>query len=443
MADARIELLRMLWGIGGSGTFDVTLEGDPTARDRLASAVQRGHFWSVSPTPTPSQRILADAYAFERGAAGRAPFTIYTTGLQDLDVVSGWAYPGGRTGASIHSVTRAITQGTNVVTLNLAAGGGIQSWTVGGSEILNRGARWSRGIAQQAEWADVATGRLVRHAAHAACSRYDSGVGAQGAILLDVTEEAPPEGGRRVTITTIPIDFDPDGGLSIPGVQTDHGGSDRVMALWRDVRCVTELWLEYAGTAGLHRLRTTWTFPDPLVTYWLDAALSASVCLVTAFDEVQALDASTDTLTDVTAAVDAVDYRRFGVSRAGTFQDDVASPSSASTIASGHGAMIARQTGPDLAVALAARTAEAIGAGTDLVLPATNHGTWWSYLTNRTGTTGQDGAQVVCLGLDAGFTGRWHSHESKRTLPASVQTTRWISIGTLAAVRAQVAGLPS
>lgn len=469
--DPRTERLQSLWGYGGRGDLDVILTTDPAERERFEdnAPVLRGLVAFLHGTRVPSSlapllrpiyrrgnRLYTEAVAGhpEASLLGYAWKNPTSDGLldrlqqlsgrpDDIEPELGWAHVRPVTGSNIHSQVQTVTQGVNTLRFNLAAGGYLESWQVSGVEILNRGASWGRGMQQQFEWVDIGQGDLVRHCPSQAGSLYDSGIRAQGSVVVSVTETSPASGGKQVTIVTEPLEYDPEGTLSVPGVRTDHGGSEAHPILWKGVRCTTTIWLEHEGTPGLHKVSTVWSMPFTASSAFFDTGLTAALFLDTRFDELYAYDAQTDTATDVTAAADAVDWRRWSVSNLGTFQDDQASPTTATTIASAWGGMIARESGVDLAVAHAGRM-HPVSAAIALSTNFFPRGTQCTYMTNRSGSTGYDGTQAVCIGLDNLLTGRWHSHDSARTVAqGESRLDRFVAIGTLASVRSLIQTIPT
>lgn len=334
-----------------------------------------------------------------------------------------------------HDARSTVTVGTNVLGFNLAAGGYLDSWTVGGVEILNRGDSWNRGLQSQAEWADLETGILVRHCLSASGDRYR-----QPAVMLKPpTARVVVGGGTVIEWSTIPVEFDPDGGLGVPAVSTDHKGSDGVFVAWYNHEVRQSLWLDYKGTTGLHRLQTTWVFPSETSTAWLDAGFHNALCLNTAFDTVYVYPRA-GTEVDVTANVDAVDYRRWSYNATNTYQDDQASPTSAALLPSNNGSVIANNSGSGLSVAVASVLDSVDASGLSLKVSDFLDGTHFTVSTNRTGTTGHDGTQAVILGCDSLLSTRWNHADSVRRIPKGEHTmTRFIAVGaSLAATKALV-----
>ena len=413
------------------------LRADPV---RGALAVRRD---SLTPLNTLGLGEQVVGYTLSSPGEALNAWSLLTSSRRDQEAFLGYAYDAPRTNGAIHSAERVVSYGDHVLKFNEAAGGYLHSWQVAGVEILNRGNTWGRGLQQQLEFVDVTRGRVVLHRPSQAGCLYNSGLGALGSIMVSLVESSPPQGGRMVTIETIPLELDPGGLQSLPGVSSDHGGDDVHPVLWTDVRVRTQLWLDYNGTPGLHRLATTWDTPFAVQSAWFDCAAQTCLCLRGTFDQVVVRDHGLGVSTDVSAAVDAVDFRRWQVSTAGTFEDQPV-PASASTLVSGFGGVYARNTATDLTVFLAGRL-HAIDAGAmDLSLADVPRGTQATYLTSRTGGTGFDQAQVVMLGLDTNLTGRWYDHDQVRRIPnGAVTYTRWLSIGTLAQALAQASAIPA
>lgn len=469
--DPRTDRLLTIWGVGGPGQgYDLFLTPDRTERDQRQAVAQRGVVaylhsgtngeildQSAAPELRPvyrrggllgNDRDLGDLVGYswiDQDPQGLRRGIKQQRSRADEQVPEVMlAYLGQQTGADIHSRVQTVTQGPNVLRFNLAAGGYLESWQVGGTEILNRANSWARGLQQHLRWTDLAVGDLRGHCASQAGSHFATGLDAQGSVLVSLQTEPNPAGGLDVKIVARPLELDPNGRWSVPGWSTDHGGDVSHPVLWRDFEVATTITLEHGGTPGLHKLSTTWTVPETLVSRWFDTGLESGLFVDGRFDEVYVYRADTDTLTDVTAAADAVDWRRFSVSRLATFQDEQAAPTSATTLASGFGGVIAREAGPDLAVGLAGRLALPVTGAVTVDVNNYPEGTEVVYVTNRTGATGHDGGQCVLLGLNASLSSRWnHQDAVRRILAGTAVLNRFVAIGTLAGVRALIQSIPT
>lgn len=382
-------------------------------------------------------------YAWKQAGEGQALWRRLTSTTLDHDSELGHAYLAPETNGDIHSASLVVSRGVNQLRFNLACGGLLHSWEVGGVEILNRANGWNRGLQLGLEWADAEPGRFTLHRPSYSGCRFGSGLGALGSVLLSIAEAETGDGGYAITWETIPLELDPDGLESVEALSTDHGGDQTHPVLWTGLRCRNVLTLDWSGVTGLHRLDTTWTLPFSVQTGWLDCAAHCALCLRGTFDQLVVYDLGLASGTDVSAAADAIDYRRWSVSTLGTFEDEVAVPASATTLASGFGGVYGRNTGSDLTVLLAGRLHPIVAAG-DLSLGDVPRGTQVTYLTNRTGGTGLDASQVVLLGLDSNLSSRWYDEDQIRRIPAGSTTfTRWLSIGTLANALSQALAIPA
>lgn len=457
-ADPRTQRLRTLWGYRGTGQGGAILTPSAAEARRFGNAAQGAAAYLHSESaegrvPLYRQGSLVSrkpggdlvGYIWDApDAAGlRRGLVQYSTKQDSVDPLLGYAYLRPATGTDIHSQVQTVTVGTNVLRFNLAAGGYLESWKVSGTEILNRADSWGRGHQEMLEWVDVVSGELRGHHAAAAASRFQTGVTAQGAIHVQTTIEAPSLGGTKITVESIPIELDPDGSWSVPGVSTDHGGGENTPILWDGFRVATTYWINYQGTTNLHLIDTTWTLPFSVTSAFFDLGMTSALHLDGRFNEIYAYNALTDTLTNVSVAVDAVDWRRWSVTNTTTFEDEQASPTSASTIASAFGGMIGRESGPDLAVGYGGRMHTVSGAD-PLDLASVPRGTNVTYMTNRTGATGYDGDQAVVLGLDGLLSGRWHGHDITRTFTSgTARLARFVAIDSLANVRSLLQQIPA
>lgn len=448
MEDPRTEVLQAVYGIASSaGVVDAQYV---TSAAELAAEATSQHLGRLvylyadqeegREPVTFEGRFLG--YSPKSPAAGQGAFQISSSLASVPGRQLGFGYLGPQTNGNIHSAILSVSEGVNALELNLAAGGAIQSWEVSGTEILNRGNSWGRGVQSMLEWADGANGRLTIHRPSQASCRFSSGPGALGAPVLAATDYPDPLGGRHVAVTAIPLEFDPDGTQGVVGVSADHGGGVDRPVLWRQMLVTTDLWLDYRGHAGLHRLQTVWSAPFETLTGYLDCAAITALSLDTAFDEVVVRDHGAGASTDVSALVDATDFRRFSYAPSLTYEDDVTVPESAPLLSSGFGGVYGRNTGTDLTVAIAGRLHDT-PEGADVFLGDVPRGTNATVLTNRTGSTGQDGAQCVVLGLDSNLSSRWCDVNQKRRIRFPLTVTRWIATGTLASVLANLSRIPA
>lgn len=445
--------LRTVWAIE-HGELDL-LTTSTAERDRHPSGSQLGATMRLLEDDGPGREpvFLRDGQISRsrRGASDPVGYVLTTPAPgTSLHVVSpapglvgerlGHLYAPPQVGDDIHSQALTVTQGTHELSFNLAAGGYLDSWEINGTEILNRGGTWGRGLQNQMEMVEGSTGTLWRHVLSQASSRFHSGRSAQGGIVLSTDVSTPASGGKLVVIEGIPLEHDPDGFHSGQGVLSDHGGSEAVPVIWPEHRYRIELWLDYQGTAGLHKLDVYWFLPAAVTSAWYDLGINTALCLNDQFDEVRAyrVDTTTDTLLTTTP-----NFQRWVMSRDGKYQDGATTPETATNIASGWGGIIANDSTPGLAVAIGGRL-HAIDAGASLALSDVPQGTQWTFLTNRTGSTGHDGQQVVVLGLDSSLNSRWHSHDSIRRAEAGWhRSSKWIATGDLAGVKTLLAAIPA
>jgi hypothetical protein len=344
-----------------------------------------------------------------------------------------WLTP--ETAAGIHSAEQVVTIGAHELRFNLAAGGYLHRWRISGVDILNRADRWSRGLQTHLEWVDMSEGRLVMHEPTASACRYDNGNLALGAQLVKFEADTTA---KRIHLLTVPIEWDQDGGRSIPGLSTDHGGDQTTAVFWKDM--LVDLWLTLDYRPNLHKLEVEWTFPYDVRSAWFDVAANIALCLnAETFDEVAVRDVFGDTNTPV---ILGPDLRRFTTCAAGTFRDDSLTPTSPSLVPTGRGAVYARNTVSDLTVAIG-QELDVVPSPIDATLNDYPRGTVLTYLEDRTGELGFDGTQVVVIGCDTALTTRFHAQDQiRRIRKGKIRLERYIATGTLAQVEDALALMP-
>jgi len=185
---------------------------------------------------------------------------------------------------------------THTLTFDLNCGGMVTSWDRAGTELLNS-RNPMRGLQCQLDWTDFTVGEAVQHAAVQGGDRFSSDAGnVRGGHVLSFAESLPASGGRRVSVTLIPIEQDPRGEFSIPGVRADHGGTQRVGVWWRDMRMVVVYDICYLGKPDVHRVTVTVQTPFSVRSTQFDMALYVrAFCDVTALDNLVLWDGSTRT----------------------------------------------------------------------------------------------------------------------------------------------------
>lgn len=460
LVDPRTDRLVAVWAIGtADGIVDAIYTASPAVLSRYLQTQILGRLFYVRADSMPDGiPIRSDSitrinikergenvlgYAYSSPQPGMRDWQLFTSIPTTKDQFLGYGWEGPRTNGFIHSARFDVTSGVNALSFNLAAGGYLQSWEVGGVEILNRNNSWGRGLQNQLEWTDVSNGRLSLHRPAQAACLFNSGLGALGSVLLSIEQTQPLIGGPRIRVETIPLELDPSGATGVAGASTDHGGDESHPVLWRDIRCITDIYLDWNGITGLHRVDVTWQTPFAVQSGWFDCAAHTGLCVNGDHDEMVVYDLQSSTPTDVTAQVDATDFQRFSVSTANTFEDNAASPLTASTLPSGFGGVYARNTATDLTVFLAGRLHVVNPAELDVSLADVPRGTQATYMTNRSGSTGLDGDQFALLGLDSSLSYRWYDEDQVRRIPnGQVTYTRWLSIGNLADALAQARLIP-
>lgn len=157
--------------------------------------------------------------------------------------------------------------------------GVIDSWKVTGNgqtdvELLNRGKGYHGGLQPWMDWTDAyREGELVRHQAlfggpfwtRSDVSSLPLWLGNPTVSSVVRRQSVPGKKsdgsslGGLVEMVTIeisgqPMELDPDGTFSVPGLSSYHGGSRNRPAIWTGLRLTMELTLNAGGVEGLHHM---------------------------------------------------------------------------------------------------------------------------------------------------------------------------------------------
>lgn len=456
----------MVWGIGNAGTplrYTTSLAEHAAA----PSSLQRGQvFWSFH------GRGLDLTNYVRIGQNGNGPVSPYVAGMTDLgyarksngplpttafddDSGSVLLIPGGTKHATNKQVVVAGATTTHTLNVNLSGGGIIDSWTINNAtftnvQILNRYDSYMRGIQVAAAWTDAKIGELCQHSprqggnywSQPTLSTSFAGAGSP-CIGAEVSSD---NGGTLVEIVSVPLDMDPDGGYSMPGLRTHHNGARYHPAIWQDMRTRLRLWLNYKGVENLHRLDAHVYFPWEIRTAYFDAAVYATAFLDAAqFAQVWAYEPIGATSTQISNGVAGGtyfrdSYRTYHQSTSAVFENDIGSIGS-SFLPGGSGVVGARgASASDLAFATYA--IDSLPPGTTYDMGSIPGGTSFVWSQHRSGSSGRDGDNFVNIAHGNILTGRLHSHARTVRIPQGwVGSTRYLLTDSWTNVIAKVASV--
>ena len=370
----------------------------------------------------------------------------------DTDLGFGYSLLGLAAGIGEHLEEVTVTDGgvTHILKIDLMAGGAIDSWTIDGIEILNRGGRLTRGMQAGAYWTDSMPlgDELVSYAPRQGGDRYteESELAYYfGGILLSHSVDTNVGGGTLIETVTIPIDYDPDGlEIGTPGIRHAPNGGPGRPALWADVTITQRIWINYMGQIGVHRVSTTLDVPRAFQSAYVDMDLSTVLFLdADEFSEIRSYDSVSNTDTQLSNGVVSnpnyqEESRVYSMNRAVIAGDNEALPFGASTILSGRGGVAAVNAGQTLAVMVASQEP----ASDDLVSTSQVLGdgiTGWRWMQNRATASGKDGLGTVLLSSGSFLSGRFHPFLSTRVVPKGestvnsyVLTGSWTDVKALA-----------
>jgi len=446
--DSRLEVLQAAWQTGVTGPGRKVVVASPGAAGKglllwtrkedgtnfLPLGIHSGGIVPLAPRGTVSDVKIGFSYR---------PGKVAPSSARGLDPLSrehelrthqptgeiGVAWPR-KTQITVDGDLLVVTVGattTHTIYFNRSAGGAVQRWRVEkpsssiDSLFVNNGGGWTRGIQAGLEWVDDTTGELTKHNPVQGGSRFATSANDPQEFHGSPLVGDGPDGGTIIKFVYQPLEFDPDGFYTIPGVHTDHGGGLVNPVLWRDIRMETELWINFRGTENLHRIRTNVTFPYDVDTCFFDTGFYHMMCVrPDQFTRVLAFDSQSDTETVLSSGAVGnpnyqVELRRYMMNRVDIAGDDEAIPSGASSIPSGDGGIIAAGAGAgDFAVAMAGNLDLDFRAVKTLNnWPAGNA---WQWLQKRDGSSGETGSNVIMLSHGAHSSGKIHDHTSLRKI---------------------------
>ncbi len=394
-----------------------------------------------------------------RQEAASAPVSARTleNSSPTVDLRTSWSR--GRTGKGIErSLQLATADGletitivgattTHTIKLNRAAGGMIHSWRVEkpsssiDEDFINDGGGWMRGGQVGMEWVDDTTGEFTKNNPVQGGSYFSQSPQAvqefQGSPLVEPIKID----GNKVTVKFQPLEFDPAGFYSIPGLHTDHGGALNRPVLWRDIVITVEYWFNFNGVENLHRIRTIVDFPHDVVTAHFDVSLYTMLCvrpdIFTRLWYMNKGDGSEGLISSGASGNPnyQANYRRYMMNSVQIAGDEETIPSDTSLIDSLNGSILAAgATAGDLAISIGGHLSEDVK--TAKVINDWPGGNGWSWLQNRGGSDGAAGSNVILLSHGAFATGKFHSHTSARRIDSgTLQLDSFVATDTLTNVR--------
>lgn len=350
---------------------------------------------------------------------------------------------------NVHLETFVITGATttHTITLNAAAGGIIDSWHVEkpsdslDDQIINRYNGWTRGVQAGLGWVDPVPGELTRHLAVQGGNRFSeegfSVLLAHGGYLTEpITRTEGGSGSTTLTASFLPIEQDPDGAASVPGVTSNHYGSSIAPVLWRDMGWTQTLTLNWKGVENLHELKTRFQIPFRIQTAFFDLERYHVVCLdAGVFAQVQSYDAIDDdvnVLSDgtVTDPNYEAEFRRYLMNDKLIWGDDEG-PTTASLIPKGGGVAATGATADDLAVMVGNRISRANYPSDASAFHGLTSGNVFGWMQNRDDSDGQDEKNVVMLSHAAMLTSRFHGRSKLWTVePGTYELQTFIATDT-------------
>ena len=377
-------------------------------------------------------KIATSAATLGYGFASRAPGAS-ALNAPGLETNGGYVYvrPHITDDLSDHLETFVI-QGattTHTISLNAAAGGIIDTWHVEkpsasiDSQIINRYAGWTRSIQAGMTWVDPLAGELTRHNPVQGGNRFsesgNSAYLAHGGYLTSAISRK----GNVIRSEFIPVEQDPDGYASVPGVTSNHYGSSTRPVIWRDMEWSQELHVNWKDHENLHLLRTTFHFPFDVTTYYFDLERYHVFCLDAGeFSQVQYYDALSDTadvLSDgtVTDPNYVAEFRRYLMDSRVIWGDDEGA-TTASVVPNKGGVAATGATGTDMAVLIGNRLETCNFKSDPYAFEGLPRGNVLGWMQNRDDSDGQDEKNVVMLSHAAMLSGRFHGYSAQRKVRA-------------------------
>ena len=316
------------------------------------------------------------------------------------------------------------------IKIDLEAGGIIDSWEIDtgsvSGEFINRGGRLTRGFQAGAYWTDPASGDFRYYCPRQGGDRFTENGNLQrlfGGRLKRGASVRAAEGGTEIEVEVIPVEYDPDGFLAVPGLTGGHGGAEGQPILWTGIGLTRRIVVNWRGIENVHLVETTWRVPvDVRSAFFPMSAYEALFLDPTLFSRVMVYSANLAAEQQLAGSVvgnpgfqshDRVYY----ANKSGAFGDDESIAVLGNV--TGNVAVVAG-AGPsdgDLAVGLFCDTRLDNVLETDKTL---NDGapTGWTWSQKRDGTSGKDGSNNLAIGAGRFLSGRLHPYHSVRRIMA-------------------------
>lgn len=448
LADGRLTVCRGIFrGADGSGPFAADgdrllwLVADARSRSSLP-LVARAQSLAAEPD-APTETILGYAWGLDGAPEGAQKIVV--TDVTNPSGEAGLGY-GLRTPQSDTKTVTVVGAATHVLTFQVAGGGFLKSWTIDGTEILNRGSDWRRGMQWGMEWTDGAIGEFVRHNPVQGANIHGASGKWQGGVLLSFDSFAASEGGTKIVVKFTPTEADPGGALSIPLVRTWHGGGALKPVLWTGLVVTLTWWLNWRGNEGVHRVDVSVDGSGAATGFFDASAYIASFFDASLFSKLRVLDCTTGAETTLTAGLAAVpgyqvDWRRY-VADLGNYRGDDEAGSAAMPLTTDFaGVAVTGAADGDLAAMWCNRFEPEDSAALMRTLGDDAAGNGWMWLQNRAGSGGPTGDNTLMLAPGHFLTNRLNPQGQTRLVPKQLRLQHFLITGTWAQCKARVGAI--
>lgn len=333
----------------------------------------------------------------------------------------------------------------STIMFNLEAGGMVESWLfeddLRSTEIVNHGNSFQRGFQAGMSWTDESSGELTCHHAVQGGDIFSSReLHRFGGVTKSFVVDSPASGGVRVRMSIMPLEADPVGMHTIPGVSTYHGGGVGRPVYWQGLEFNVTLWLHWRGLAGTHKIELEAVPGFELDTGWFDVELYYAMFLdATVFPLVRALRPdSTETVLSTGTLGDVgyqADWRRYTSIAAGWRGDDetVLHPTISPTAIGSISATGAADS--DFAVSAISNHVDDSPNQGVRNFDGSPNGNGFSWTQGRNGEYGPDGSNAVVIAPGRFMSNRVHGNERRRIRRRPTRVESFIHMGSLADAR--------